>query len=309
MGVSTHLSTEMEPGLSKTALLLLTWATVDVVLHAAAQTEGVVTSSCCPQVFLSSSGSLEQTQSAALGIYTLSSQKIAGNPHPVYLKSDPGQDFYLYFRDQDSGPRGWLVGKQLLEDIFFLTTKQEASCPAGIVGAFDTTSEKDHSFSIECHSDQVKIDCCKTITLKANPSGPIATHQGGLLGDYTKAEDVNGHTAYRGPMDTSLFFRKAGHGPDGWMVGPEVEHTSFMVTTRNKGICPSEVLGGFDRNKEEDSSLRMECKVPLADLQDPGVPSSPLVDANRKSINSSAPQNLLPHLASFKYYHDYLDQL
>ena len=28
------------------------------------------------------------------------SQKIAGNPHPVYLKSNPGQDFYLYFRDQ-----------------------------------------------------------------------------------------------------------------------------------------------------------------------------------------------------------------
>ena len=29
-------------------------------------------------------------------------------------------------------------------------------------------------------------------------------------------------------------FRKAGHGPDGWMVGPEVDHTSFMVTTRNQ---------------------------------------------------------------------------
>merc|ERR1712032_1512357 len=154
MGVATHLPQEMEPP-TKTAILLLTWALVDV-LGAAAQTEGIVTSSCCPQVFLSSSGSLEQTQSAALGIYTLSSQKIAGNPHPVYLKSTPGQD---------------------------------------------------HSFSIECHSDQVKIDCCKTITLKANPNGPIATHQGGVLGDYVKAKDVNGHTAYSGPMGTSLFFR------------------------------------------------------------------------------------------------------
>ena len=28
--------------------------------------------------------------------------------------------------------------------------------------------------------------------------------------------------------------RKAGHGPDGWMVGPEVDHNTFMVTTRNK---------------------------------------------------------------------------
>ena len=75
-------------------------------MESAAQTEGIVTSSCCPQVlflatgsyflptgsslllqsilveklinclilkvFLSSSGSLGQTQSAALGIYTLS---------------------------------------------------------------------------------------------------------------------------------------------------------------------------------------------------------------------------------------------
>ena len=31
-----------------------------------------------------------------------------------------------------------------------------------------------------------------------------------------------------------LMCRKAGHGPDGWMVGPEVDHTSFMVTTRNQ---------------------------------------------------------------------------
>jgi len=296
--VPTHLAQEMDQGI-KTVLLLVTWAAVDV-LGAAAQTEGVVTSSCCPQVFLSSSGTLEQTQSAALGIYTLSSQKIAGNPHPVYLKSTPGQDFYLYFREQDSGPRGWLVGQQLLEDVFFLTTKQEASCPAGIVGAWGTTDEKDHSFSIECHSDQVKIDCCKTITLKASPNGPIATHQGGVLGDYIKAEDVNGHTAYSGPMGTSLFFRKAGYGPDGWMVGPEVDHESFMVTTRNKGICPNEVMRGFDRDNEEDSSLRMECTVPLADLQDPGVPSSPLVEPQRKSINSSAPRNLLCHMACIK---------
>merc|ERR1712222_281582 len=226
--------------------------------------------------------------------------KDSGQSHPVYLKSTPGQDFYLYFREKDSGPRGWLVGQQLLEDVFFLTTKQEASCPAGIVGAWGTTNEKDHSFSIERHSDQVKLDCCKTITLKANPNGPIATHQGGVLGDYVKAKDVNGHTAYSGPMGTSLFFRKAGHGPDGWMVGPEVDHTSFMVTTRNQGICPNEVMGGFDRNKEEDSSLRMECTIPLADLQDPGVPSSPLVEPTRKSINSSAPRTLLSQSACLK---------
>ena len=93
-----------------------------------------------------------------------------------------------------------------------MNPQQEASCPAGIVGAWGTTSEKDHSFSIECHSDQVttriildytvsilsalthlcsetsqvKFDCCKTISLKADPSGVIATHQGGVIGDYVK---------------------------------------------------------------------------------------------------------------------------
>lgn len=284
------------------ALLVLTSFLGGIFVESAAQTEGIVTSSCCPQVFLSSSGSLGQTQSAALGIYTLSSQKIAGNDHPVYLKSTLEQDFYLYFSEQDSGPRGWLVGKELLGNAFYLTTKQEAPCPAGIVGAWGTTSEKDHSFSIECHSDQVKFDCCKTISLKADPSGVIATHQGGVIGDYVKADDVNGHTAYKGPMGTSLFFRKAGHGPDGWMVGPEVDHNTFMVTTRNKGYCPNEVMGGFDRDSEEDSSLRLECTVPLADLQDPGVPTSPLneAQANRKSANNLASSVCPPCLACFK---------
>ena len=36
----------------------------------------------------------------------------------------------------------------------------------------------------------MKIDCCKTITLKANPNGPIATHQGGVLGDYVKVTPI-----------------------------------------------------------------------------------------------------------------------
>jgi len=82
------------------ALLVLTSFSGGNFVESAAQTEGIVTSSCCPQVFLSSSGSLGQTQSAALGIYTLSSQKIAGNDHPVYLKSSLEQDFYLYFSEQ-----------------------------------------------------------------------------------------------------------------------------------------------------------------------------------------------------------------
>ena len=117
---------------------------------------------------------------------------------------------------------------------------QEAPCPAGIVGAWGTTSEKDHSFSIECHSDQVttriiliildytvsissaishlcretsqvKFDCCKTISLKADPSGVIATHQGGVIGDYVKvthqpSKDQAGQSRLKALLNFSFRF-------------------------------------------------------------------------------------------------------
>ena len=54
---------------------------------------------CCPQVFLSSQDLLADKQAPALGIFTLASQRIANNSHPVYVKhADNDQDFFLYFR-------------------------------------------------------------------------------------------------------------------------------------------------------------------------------------------------------------------
>ena len=35
-------------------------------------------------------------------------------------------------------------------------------------------------------------------------------------------------------MDSYLFYRKAGSGPDGWIISPKVEQNMFMVTTREK---------------------------------------------------------------------------
>ena len=55
-------------------------------------------SSCCPQVFLSSSDLLAEKQAPALGIFTLANQRIANNTHPVYVKHADNQDFFLYFR-------------------------------------------------------------------------------------------------------------------------------------------------------------------------------------------------------------------
>ena len=56
-------------------------------------------------------------------------------------------------------------------------------------------------------------------------------------------------------------------------------HDNFYSPSWWQGYCPNEVMGGFDRDSEEDSSLRLECTIPLADLQDPGVPTSPLNEA------------------------------
>ena len=83
--------------------------------------------------------------------------------------------------------------------------------------------------------------------------GSLATKQGAVMGEYRKVGDHNGHTSYQvvtslirfscfdlcnvfkgGPANTTLFYRKAGHGPDGWMVGMDFEQNNFIVTTRNK---------------------------------------------------------------------------
>ena len=50
-------------------------------------------------------------------------------------------------------------------------------------------------------------------------------------------------------MKLQWLIRKAGHGPDGWMVGPEVDHTSLMVTTRNKVLKTPGIRFKNTRNK------------------------------------------------------------
>jgi len=242
-----------------------------------ADTPGVVSASCCSTVFLSSNSTLAKTQSAALGIYTLSSQRIANNPHPVYIKQSKEQDFYLYFRQTETGgPQGWIVGPQLLEDSFYLTTHSaHSACPHGIFGGYDSDdTTKDDTFAIECHYDQVKVDCCPTVSVSS--TGILGTKQGAIMGEYRKVGDHNGHTSYQGgPSNTTLFYRKAGHGPDGWMVGMDFEENTFIVTTRDKSFCPDVVTAGFDRNQNsgKDSSFKIVCQASTPSLsQDPGIP-------------------------------------
>jgi len=279
------------------------------MLMVSGDTPGVVSTSCCASVFLSSTSTLATTQSGALGIYTISSQKIANNPHPVYIKQSKEQDFYLYFRQNDEGgPQGWIVGPQLLEDSFYLTTQSTGSaCPAGIFGGYDSDdTTRDDTFSIECHSDQVKVECCPNVMISSK--GDLATKQGAVMGEYRKVGDYNGHTSYQGgPANTTLFFRKAGHGPDGWMVGMDFEQNNFIVTTRDMGYCPDVVTTGYDRDnqQDQDNSFRIICQASTTvAVQDPGIPvgyDKPLETLQPQKSISSAARDTLISSACFRF--------
>ena len=78
------------------ALLLM----LQLLQLSSAESPASVVSTCCSQVFLSSSQQFADTNQQSLGIYTISSQKIANNPHPVYIKKTDHGDHFLYFRDK-----------------------------------------------------------------------------------------------------------------------------------------------------------------------------------------------------------------
>ena len=62
----------------------------------------------------------------------------------------PRKLFQLFSTDE--GPQGWIVGSELLEDSYYITTNIRSDCPSGIVGAFDSDNvSHDPEFSIECH--------------------------------------------------------------------------------------------------------------------------------------------------------------
>ena len=52
----------------------------------------------------------------------------------------------------EEGPQGWIVGSELLEDSYHITTNIRSDCPVGIVGGYDSdNASHDPDFSIECH--------------------------------------------------------------------------------------------------------------------------------------------------------------
>jgi len=235
---------------------------------------------CCPQIFLQSSGNLGETQSAVLGIYTITNQKLANTPHPVYAKLEEQGRHHVYFRVNKYGPQGWIVGGELLEDSFYITTGQtQPSCPEGIVGGSSggNQTDVDIKFSIECHTDQVKIPCCQTVNVTAN--GIVQRNQGGSLGVFKQSGDLNGRPLYKGGhMAGFLFYRKTGSGPDGWVISTSTDPNFLMVTTRQKEYCPDVITAGFDRDEEMDNSLSIACVANEEEdyYQDPGLSALPL---------------------------------
>ena len=148
-------------------------------------------------------------------------------------------------------------------------------------------------------SDRVTVDCCDSVSLTIK--GRLAESQGAIMGSYRKVGDYNGHSHYQGGhTNTSLYYRKAGHGPDGWVIGTDLEESNFFLTTRDKSHCPDKVTEAFDHDQNK-GSLVVNCQVEETELsQDPGIPAAPLEVLKSDKAISAAARNTLISSASFR---------
>ena len=149
-------------------------------------------------------------------------------------------------------------------------------------------------------SDTVAVDCCDSVSLTIK--GRLAETQGAVMGSYKKVGDYNGHSRYLGGhTNNSLYYRKAGHGPDGWVIGTDLEEHSFFMTTRDKSHCPDKLTEAFDHDQNKDS-LIINCQVEEAELsQDPGIPATPLEVMKADKAISAAARTTLISSASFRF--------
>ena len=153
--------------------------------------------------------------------------------------------------------------------------------------------------SVFC-SDRVTVDCCDSVSLTLQ--GRLGESLGAVMGSYQKVGDYNGHSRYLGGhTNTSLYYRKAGHGPDGWVIGTDLEEANFFITTRDKSHCPDKLTEAFDHDQAGDS-LSVHCQVEETELsQDPGIPASPLEVMKADKAISAAARSTLISSASFRF--------
>lgn len=111
------------------------------------------------------------------------------------------------------GSSGWTIGPVLNGSIFNVATRNSAvDCPEGIAGAYDRDETRDDSFSIECHSEEVHVECCTKVWV--NASEAIMNNQGARIGLYEQMEQpINGYPVYhlkQYGFDNYLYFQKEG---------------------------------------------------------------------------------------------------
>ena len=121
------------------------------------------------------------------------------------------------------------------------------------------------------------------------------------MGSYQRVGDYNGHSRYQGGhTNNSLYYRKAGHGPDGWVIGTDLEENNFFITTRDKSHCPDRLTEAFDHDLNKDSMV-VHCQVEEAQLsQDSGIPATPLEVMKADKAISAAARGTLISSASFR---------
>ena len=159
----------------------------------------------------------------------------------------------------------------------------------------------------------LRFDCCPTINIQS-------AAQPGLEGVYKRIDDFNGHYRYQvhtrpspflthditcqgGVSNTIVYYRKAGHGPDGWVVSMGTEDTDYILTTRDtRSHCPSALTTAYDQDQTRDPGFSVTCEVSEQELaeQDPGIPAAPLEALQPKRAISSSARDTLSSSAWFR---------
>jgi len=118
----------------------------------------------------------------------------------------------------------------------------------------------------------------------------------GVAGEYSRVGDHNGHPLYTGPANTALWYRKAGWGPDGWILGPNPHQGEasgdWVIATRSLAHCPDQVQRGEDRAGVEDPALRLVC-LAAPTPQDPAVAAGPPAPPAQRPVSAAARDTLL----------------
>ena len=119
-------------------------------------------------------------------------------------------------------PEGWRISSDINGSVPYVVTNSSETfpeCPEGLTDGFVTTQDgtlhHDHSFRVECHSEEVMDNCQDCKVMEVTAENLIAVGHQYLLGNYTRKGQKNGHPMYfKGQKNSNLsnvlYFRKDG---------------------------------------------------------------------------------------------------